>query len=95
MATFIMCGKYSAEAIKGISAERTQQVVGVTKKFGGDVQGMYALLGEKDLIFITTFPGIEQALQASVALAKLTGIAFTTSPAVTVDAFDKLVTKVK
>lgn len=93
MATFIMCGKYSAEAIKGISAERTQQVVGVIKKFGGDVQGMYALLG-KDLIFITTFPGIEQALQVSVALAKLTGIAFTTSPAVTVEAFDKLVTEV-
>ena len=95
MATFIMCGKYSAEAIKGISAERTQQVVGVIKKFGGDVQGMYALLGEKDLIFITTFPGNEQALQASVALAKLTGIAFTTSPAVTVQAFDKLVTEGK
>ena len=94
MATFIMCGKYSAEAIKGISAERTQQVVGVIKKFGGDVQSMYALLGEKDLIFITIFPGNEQALQTSVALAKLTGIAFTTSPAVTVEAFDKLVTEV-
>jgi len=94
MPTFIMCGKYSAEAIKGISAERTQQVVGLIKKFGGEVQGMYALLGEKDLIFITTFSEIEQALQASVALVKFTGIAFTTSPAVTVETFDKLVTEV-
>ena len=94
MATFIMCGKYSTEAIKGISAERTTKGVDLIKKFGGEVQGMYALLGEKDLIFITTFPGIEQALQASVALAKLTGIGFTTSPAVTVEAFDKLVAQV-
>ncbi len=94
MATFVMCGKYSAEAIKGISAERTAKVVDLIKKFGGTVQGMYALLGEKDLIFITTFPGIEQALQASVAMAKLTGIAFTTSAAVTVEAFDKLVAEV-
>lgn len=94
MATFVMCGKYSAEAIKGISAERTAKVVDLIKKFGGGVQGMYALLGEKDLIFITTFPGIEQALQASVALAKLTGIAFTTSPAVTAEAFDKLIAEV-
>jgi uncharacterized protein with GYD domain len=94
MATFVMYGKYSAEAIKGISAERTQKIVDSIKKFGGDIEGMYALLGEQDLVFILTLPGIEQALQASVAMNKLTGIAFTTSPAVTVEAFDKLMTEV-
>jgi uncharacterized protein with GYD domain len=94
MAMFVMCGKYSAEAIKGISAERTGKVVSLIKRFGGEVQGMYALLGEKDLVFLVTLPGIEQALQASVAMSKLTGISFTTSAAITVDAFDKLMTKV-
>lgn len=94
MATFVMCGKYSAEAIKGISAERTKKIVGLIKKFGGYIEEMYALLGEKDLVFIVTLAGIEQALQASVALSKMTGIAFTTSPAVTVEAFDKLMTEV-
>jgi uncharacterized protein with GYD domain len=94
MATFVMSGKYSAEAIKGISAERTTKLLGLLKKFGGEVKAMYALLGEKDLVFIITLPGMEQALQASVAMSKLTGISFTTSPAVTVEAFDKLMSQV-
>ena len=94
MATFFMFGKYSADAIKAISAERTQKVIDVVKKLGGEVQSMHALLGEKDLVFIVSFPGMEQAIQASVALSKMTGIAFTTAPAITVDEFDKLMAKV-
>ncbi len=90
MATFIMFGKYSAEALKGMSPARTQQITETIKKFGGDVQGMYATLGEHDLIFILTLPGVEQAMQVSVALAKMTGIGFTTAPAVTAAAFDQL-----
>lgn len=90
MATFLMFGKYSSEAAKGVSSKRTKEATRLIKKFGGDVKGMYALLGEKDLVFILSFPGIEDAMKASVALNKLTGIAFTTSPAVTVEEFDKL-----
>jgi hypothetical protein len=37
---------------------------------------------------------MEQAVKASVALSKLTGIAFTTFPAVTVEDFDKLMAEV-
>jgi hypothetical protein len=33
-------------------------------------------------------------MQASAALSKLTGISFTTSPAVTVEEFDKLMAEV-
>jgi uncharacterized protein with GYD domain len=55
---------------------------------------MYSLLGEKDLVFILTFPGIEQAMKASVALSKMTGISFTTLPAVTVEEFDKMMSEV-
>jgi uncharacterized protein with GYD domain len=94
MATFVMCGKCSAEVIKGISAEPTEKIVAFIKKFGGDLKEMYALLGEKDLIFIVNLPGMEQALQAAVAISKLTGITFTTSPAETGEAIDKLITKV-
>lgn len=83
MATFVMCGKCSAEVIQGISAEPTEKIVGLIKKFGGELKEMYALLGEKDLIFIVNLPGMEQALQASAAMSKLTGIVFTTSPAET------------
>jgi len=94
MGTFFMFGRYSSEALKGMSAKRTKEAEGLLKKFGGKVEGMYALLGEKDLVFILTFPGIEQAMKASVALSKTTGISFTTLPAVTIEEFDKLITEV-
>jgi len=93
MATFFMFGRYSSEAVKGISAKRTKEAESLIKKFGGKVNSMYALLGEKDLVFIVTFPGIEEAMKASVALSKLTGITFTTLPAVTVEEFDRLMTE--
>jgi uncharacterized protein with GYD domain len=90
MATFIMFGKYSAEALKGMSPARTQQIAATIKKFGGEVQGMYATLGDQDLVFVLSLPGIEQAMQLSVALNQMTGIAFSTAPAVTAAEFDKI-----
>lgn len=94
MATFFMFGEYSSEAIKEMSAERTDKANSLIKKFGGEVNSMYALLGEHDLVIIANFPGIEQAMKASVALSKLTGISLTTSPAVAVEAFDKMMTEI-
>jgi len=91
MATFFMFGKYTLEGIKGMSPARTKKIVNVIKKAGGEVRSMHALLGEKDLVFIVDFPGNEEAIKASVAITKLTGIAFTTSPAVTVEEFDRIV----
>ena len=94
MATFFMFGRYSSEAMKGMSSKRTEEARSLIKKFGGEVVAMYSLLGEKDLVIILTFPGIQAAMKASVALSKMTGISFTTSPAVTVEEFDKLMTEV-
>jgi len=90
MATFLMFGKYSVDAVKQISAERTEKTMQLATSFKGTVTAMYAMLGEYDLLFIVEMPGNEQALQFSVALSKLTGIAFATSPAVTVAEFDKM-----
>lgn len=56
---------------------------------------MYAALGEPDLVFTLDFPDAEKALATSVALNKLTGISFTTSPAVEVKKFDKLMTEAR
>jgi uncharacterized protein with GYD domain len=94
VATFLMFGKYSSEAVKGISADRTEQGNRVIKKFRGQVISLYALLGEQDLVLIAEFPGIEEAMKASVALSKLTGISFTTSPAVPAKDFDKMIAEV-
>lgn len=91
MAKFLMLGKYSVEAIKGVTAGRTKKVVATIKKSGGRVISMYALLGNYDLAFVVEFPGIKEVLKASVGLTKLTNIAFTTSPALTVEEFDKIV----
>jgi uncharacterized protein with GYD domain len=90
MATFIMCGKYSLDAVKKISADRTSKTMELIKKHKGSVKGMYAMLGEKDLLFILELPSVAAAMQVSVALSKMTGIAFSTAPAVTVEEFDKL-----
>jgi uncharacterized protein with GYD domain len=90
MSTFLMFGKYSPQALEEMSAERTSSAVELIKKFGGQVQSMYATLGANDLVFVLSFPGIEDAIKASVALSKMSGIAFSTAPAVTVAEFDKL-----
>jgi len=94
MSTFFMLGKYSLESMKGMSTERTDESTGIIKKFGGELVSMYALLGGYDLVLIVNFPGIEDIMKASVALGKLTGISFTTYPAVTVEQFDKMIAEI-
>jgi len=94
MATFIMLGKYSPEALGKMSPARTQQAVELIKKFGGQVQSMHATLGANDLVLVLSFPDNDAAMKASVGLSKTTGIAFNTSPAVSVEDFDKLMSDV-
>ena len=90
MATYFLFGSYSEDAVKRISAKRTQRAASVIQQYGGTLQSGYALLGEDDLVLIVDLPGTEQAMKVSVALTKLTGISFTTVPAVPVDTFDKI-----
>lgn len=90
MATYVMFGKYSAEAMKGASKGRTAEANAAVQKCGGQVKAVYALLGQTDLLIIADFPGTSEAMKASLALARLTGIGFATSPAVTVDELDKI-----
>lgn len=91
MSTYIMFGKYSPGSIKEISAERTQKANQLISENGGAVKSGYALLGETDLVLVADFPGNDAAIKASVGLAKLLGIAFSTAPAVSMEEFDKLV----
>ncbi len=91
MATFLMFGKYTPDALKKISAERTKEAQEVIKKNKGKVISMYALLGETDLVFIVDLPSTEAAITTSIALNKMTGISFTTHQAVSVEEFDKII----
>ena len=95
MSIFLMFGKYSSEAMKKISPDRTEKAREVIQKNGGKIISMYAVMGEHDLVFTIDFPDADKAIATSVALYKLTGIHFTTSPVVDVEQFDKLVGKVK
>ena len=95
METFFLFGKYSTEALKKISPERTRKAINTIQRFGGRVKSVYALLGNSDLVFIINLPSAAQATVVSIALTKLTGISFTTSPAIPVDQFDQLVNKYK
>jgi len=90
MITFLMFGKYSSEAIKGISGARTVEANNLIKKNGGEVISQYALLGKNDLLLIVNFPSVDDVIRSSVALNKLTGISFNSIPAITVEQLDKV-----
>ena len=95
MPIFMMFGKYSSEALKGISSERTTRAKEIIEKNQGKISSMYAVLGEHDLVFTIDFPDAEKAMTTSVALNRLTGITFLTSPVVKVEEFDRLMSEVK
>ncbi len=94
MATFFMFGIYSVDALDDIGAGRTSDADKLIARYGGKVNSMYALMGEQDLILIVDFPDTQHAMQSSVALSKLTGISFSTSPAIAVAEFDQLMAEV-
>jgi len=91
MSIFVLFGNYSAESIKGASAKRTEDAAALIRSLGGEVVSGYALLGETDLLLVVDLPDTERAVRASAGLTKLTGIAFRTSPAVSLKDFDRLI----
>ena len=95
MPIFMMFGKYSTDALKGVSSERTKKAVEIITKNGGKVISMYAVIGEHDLVFTLDLPDAEKALATSAAISRLTGISFITSPVVDVEQFDKLMSEIK
>jgi uncharacterized protein with GYD domain len=95
MPIFLMFGEYSSTAMKDISPHRTEKAREVIQKNGGKIISMYAVMGEHDLVFTIDFPDADKAIATSVALYRLTGIHFATSPVVDVEQFDKLVGEAK
>jgi|YNPBryunderm2012_1023409.scaffolds.fasta_scaffold19498_2 uncharacterized protein with GYD domain len=91
MATFFMFGKYSDEAIQKISVERTRQVHELIERLKGKVKSIYALLGEYDVVLIVELPNMAEAMKASIALKRMTGISFFSAAALPVEEFDQLV----
>lgn len=94
MNTYLLFGKYSSSALKNASATRTRKAEHLIGRFRGKVKAMYALIGAYDLLIVVELPGIEEVVKVSTGLMGLTGITFTTVPAISVDTFDRLVTEI-
>jgi uncharacterized protein with GYD domain len=90
MATYLLFGKYSQEALSKINAKRTQGAAALIKKNGGELKAGYALLGDVDIVLVADLPDTATAMKVSIALSKQLGIGFRTAPAISVDAFDRL-----
>ena len=90
MAKFIIFGHYSSEAVTKISSQRTEKVKSIISDHGGEIENMYALLGETDLVLVVNLQDVEKAMQASIAMSRETGIQFRTCPAVEVTDFDRM-----
>jgi uncharacterized protein with GYD domain len=93
MATYVLFGKYSPEALKSISAKRTDDALALIRQYGGEFKSGYALLGDVDLVMILDLPDTERAMQVGIELTKLLGVAFRTAPAVSIEEFDRLMSK--
>lgn len=63
----------------------------LAEKLGGKVESIDVVLGEYDVMIKSRFPETTDAVKASVEFGKLTGISFTTMPAIPVEQFDKLI----
>ena len=77
------------QALKGIGPGRTEETKVIIKEHGGELKAGYAVAGGLDIILIVELPDNSRAMAVSAALTKLTGVSFTTSPAVTLEDFDK------
>ena len=88
MSMFFMFGKYTQDACKGISGGRTEEVKSIVKNCGGTVKEIYATLGEHDLVIIADLPTNADAVKCSIDITKMTGIGFTSAPAISAEEFD-------
>ena len=94
MATYFLFGRYSADAVKGMSSARTEKATQLIQKYGGELKSMHIITGEYDIVIMATFPGLSNVVKAIVSITKLTGIGFVTCEAIPVEEFDRIVADV-
>ena len=78
MATFVVQGQYSAEAIKGFVAkpeDREKAVAKLVAAAGGKLRAFYVTTGETDFLVIIEAPDAESVAAGALAAAAGGGIA--------------------
>jgi uncharacterized protein with GYD domain len=91
MPKFLMLGSYTSHSTQGISKARKRQIESLIIECGGQLQLLYGLLGTYDLLILAEFPSNEVAVRASLSITKMTGITFSSQPAVEIADLDELV----
>ena len=91
MSRYIMMGKYHEDSIKSANPNRTEKAGRLIHELGGEVIDIYALLGNFDLVVIVELENEKIAMKASLGLSALTGISFSTYPAVSISDFDRII----
>jgi uncharacterized protein with GYD domain len=91
---FVMFGNYTTGGVNDISSERTEKARALIKQHGGTVKAMYALLGQYDLVLITEFRQMADAMKVAIALERLTGISFSTAAALPIEEFDQMIAEI-
>lgn len=82
MATFIVQGRYTAEAIKGFVAkpeDREKMVAKVIEAAGGKLKGFYVTSGENDFLVIAEAEDMATVAAAGLAAAAGGGVAHAAS----------------
>ena len=90
MATFILIGTYSQDAIEEISSKRTEDARNMIAANGGKMLSAYVSIGDTDLFLICEFPDMKSAMKSSIALTISTGISFITNECMSAEEFDNL-----
>jgi len=76
------------------AGDPSDEAVKLIENAGGKIVSMHAVLGEYDLIILAEFPDVKEAMKASVGLNMITGISFSTIPALPAADFDKMVSEI-
>ena len=90
MPLYVTLMKYTTEGIKGISAERGQQIRNLVASKGGEPVVGYALMGEWDVLTVMEYPDEKSAMSALVAIGKLGIFTTQTMTAIPVEEFQNL-----
>jgi|YelNatPaOPRAMG01_1025707.scaffolds.fasta_scaffold15681_1 hypothetical protein len=90
MKAFFIFGRSSLKEMKELCLKFKDDFVAMIEDFGGNVRLMPAMLGNKYLFLISSFPGKRKAEKAATALSKLTGISFKIIPMAWIDEFSEL-----
>jgi uncharacterized protein with GYD domain len=72
MSIYVLRGRYSAEALKGMMAspeDREAAIAKVVEKAGGKLIGYYVTFGDDDWLVIIDVPGNETALTIALVAA--------------------------